>query len=111
MPMLGILFKFKKTQDCGITFYEYFGLFVFRGRGMECPLVYNLDSIPETAFLHYTHGIPPFFSKIHFRFDDPVQFNLAPPDPMAVFLEYNPTTATDFLHEVVRSYKKQWDSQ
>lgn len=89
-----------------VTFYEYFGLFNVKGRGIECPLVYNLDSIPSTVALHYTHGIPPFFTKLHFKFDDPVQFNLAPPDPIAVFLDYNPTTATDYLHKVVRSYRK-----
>ena len=62
---------------------------------------YNLD---YGCFIHYRHGLPPLFSKTHY-YKIPGEVILADKDPYKVLLDNNPTLATNYMQNVIRSYK------
>jgi len=58
----------------------------------------------EANFIHYKNGIPPVFHKRFFKFDEAsIRTGQCPYD---VILEHNPTPNTDYVHEVIKSYRK-----
>ena len=54
-------------------------------------------------FLHYKHGMPPVFSKLHYKYDTP-QFMAGGAFPMQSLLENNPTVGTNYLQSIIRAY-------
>ncbi|MGH7174761.1 MAG: hypothetical protein ACREGR_00170, partial [Minisyncoccia bacterium] len=61
-----------------------------------------LDHNAENHFIHYQHGLPPVFSKGMFRYEPPACLALG--DLFHTLLSHNPTTSTNVLQKVVRSY-------
>ena len=83
-----------------MTLLEYHGHLTYRGRhDMEMTL---LDNNKTNHFIHYTHGLPPVFSKHMYRFQPPQAFSMG--NLFDVLLENNPTTCTNYLQHIVRSY-------
>ena len=87
--------------------YEQYGLALIQGGFYECPLVFNVEDIPNACVIHYRFGVPPYFSKKHFRLENSVQFSLSPTNPLDVLEQYDNTTAMEFMSEVVKSYKNK----
>ena len=61
-------------------------------------------SLNHGCFLHYRHGLPPLFSKNHY-YKIPGEVILGDKDPYKVLLNNNPTLATNYMQDVIRSYK------
>lgn len=80
---------------------EYYGHLSFKSRhDFEMTL---LDHRINHNFIHYSHGLPPVFSKFSYKYEPPD--HMASSDsPYLPLLEHNPTTSTNFLQQVVRSY-------
>jgi len=85
-----------------MTLLEYHGHLSYKGR-------YNyemnmLDNNVNNHFIHYNHGLPPVFSKRMYRYQPPSGFTMG--SLFDVLLENNPTSTTNYMQEVVRSYLK-----
>lgn len=85
-----------------MTLLEYHGHLTYKGRhDYEMTL---LDSNQAHHFIHYEHGLPPIFSKHQFRYRPPQCFTMG--NLFDVLLENNPTTTTNYMQAIVRSYLK-----
>lgn len=83
-----------------MTLLEYHGHLSYHGRhDLEMTL---LDNNKKNHFIHYTHGLPPVFSKLMYRFQPPQAFTMG--SLFDVLLENNPTSSTNYMQYVVRSY-------
>lgn len=82
------------------AFMDWYGHLTF-GSSFEYEMTL-LDQGLEHNFIHYKHGLPPMFHKNMYKFDQPVI--LGPENPYVHFLEHNPTTATNYVQQVVKSY-------
>ena len=54
--------------------------------------------------IHYKHGIPPEFSKYHFKYEPPVTLVLNELSPFKSIFNNNITSSTDFLCQLIKSY-------
>ena len=83
-----------------MTLLEFNGTLTYNGRyDLEMSLI---DNNKINHFIHYSQGLPPVFNKLMYRFQPP--FNFAMGDLFSTLLENNPTTSTNYLQHVVRSY-------
>lgn len=83
-----------------MTLLEYHGHLSYHGRhDLEMTL---LDNNKASHFIHYTHGLPPMFSKLMYKFQPPQAFTMG--NLFDVLLENNPTASTNYMQHVVRSY-------
>lgn len=85
-----------------MTLLEYHGHLSYKG-------VYDyemsmLDNNVAHNFVHYTHGLPPYFSKYHYKYNTPEAFAMG--NLFEVLLENNPTSTMGYVQEVVKSYLK-----
>jgi hypothetical protein len=71
----------------------------YRSEYLEGTLLH--DSL--TNFIHYKHGMPPVFSKLHYKYDSPHYMSTGD-HPMQRLLEHNPTVGVNYIHKVIRSY-------
>jgi len=94
-----------------MAMYELFNLAMFQGRYYECDLLNSVEAIPNACVIHYKVGVPPYFSKKHFLFQDPSQFTLGAFDPMDILGQYDQTTSMEYMMELVQSYKKSQKPQ
>jgi hypothetical protein len=84
-----------------ITLLEYYGHLSYNGSFIYENIL--LDN--ELKFLiHYKHGLPPFFNKHMFSFQPPNVLGMG--EPYDILLQHNPSKTTNFLQDVIRSYKK-----
>lgn len=83
-----------------MSLLEYHGHLTYKG-------VYEyemnlLDNNMANHFVHYTHGLPPVFSKYHYRYNSPEGFAMG--DLFEVFLTNNPTSTTNYARQIVQSF-------
>lgn len=62
----------------------------------------------EAPFVHYEHGLPPDFIKRNFTYKKSLSFFSAG-SPFDAILKNNPTSVTDYMQKVVRSYLEGGD--
>lgn len=87
-----------------LTMYDYLARVNGIARKMETSLLHDT---PEVNFVHYKFGMPPVFHKKYFAYDyKGTIFSIGKDDPMDALLEQNPTSNSNHVQEVVRSYKK-----
>lgn len=85
-----------------VAMLDYYGGLTFRGvADYEMTLVENRA---DASFVHYQHGLPPVWGKNMYTYVPPDAFCMGGPTPFEVMLEHNPTAATNFFQEVIRSY-------
>lgn len=85
-----------------MTLLEYHGHLTYKARNdYEMTL---LDNNQGHHFIHYEHGLPPVFSKHMYRYRPPQCFTMG--NLFDVLLENNPTTSTNYMQHVVKSYLK-----
>jgi len=81
------------------TFMESFQHCAVKGNFMAAPLMLEEENI---NFIHYKTGMPPVFSKKFFKFESgTMNGGMGPYEAM---LEHNPTSNTNYLHQVIKSY-------
>lgn len=85
-----------------LTLIESFQHCGIRGDFLAAPLMHANENM---NFIHYKNGIPPIFNKKFFKFDTPPYYVLT--SPYDVILEHNPNINTNYLHQVIRSYKRR----
>jgi len=91
------------VAKAGITLamYDFLNLnrgYTYRPEPLESSLLHE-----EVAnFIHYKHGLPPAFSKLHYAYETPLTFAA---DPFHMLLENNPTENTGYMQKVVRAYQ------
>jgi len=87
-----------------LTMYDYLARINGLARKMETSLLHDT---PEINFIHYKFGLPPVFHKKYFSYDfQGTIFSIGTDDPMDALLQQNPTSNSDFVQQVVKSYKK-----
>jgi len=102
---------FEKFKDTGLdleraawtmAFHEYLFKYKFKNEFYEVTLFHN---DVEAPFLHYNQGLPPDFVKRNFTYEK-ASYGFLSPDgtPYAAILKNNPTTTTNHLQKVVKSY-------
>lgn len=71
---------------------------------------YKIDFLEGTLlhdalanFIHYKHGMPPVFSKLHYKYNSP-NFMTEGAFPMQPLFKHNPTVSTNYVQSIVRSY-------
>jgi hypothetical protein len=91
---LGIQDYLNNVNECltvGSDFYE------------QSMLTYN----PTQNFIHYNHGLPPGFHKIHFQFKPPCLFCIDGMNPLKIMHSINPNNTTDYIVKLIESYWKE----
>jgi hypothetical protein len=61
----------------------------------------------NTSMIHYTHGIPPVFHKKYYENIKGGLIVTSANDPLDSILLQNPTTASNYLHQVIFEYRKE----
>ena len=77
-----------------LVIQEYVKLFLLGSMELESALTDN----QLRHFIHYKTGYPPYFSKKIFG-------SLQATDPHTCLLSFNPNFCTDYIHQVIRSYR------
>ena len=85
-----------------MTMMESFRHFGIKGKFMSASLLHGEEDV---NFIHYKNGIPPVFNKKFYDFTQGTFFSGS--GPYETILEHNPTVSTNFLHQVIRSYKRR----
>lgn len=78
-----------------VTLYEHLGAVGVRGKVMESTLLHS----ELHNFINYRFGLPPVFNKLDYSHPT---FNRG--NPYRTLLEHNPSAATGYVHEVIKSY-------
>lgn len=78
--------------------YDYWRLVDIQPRQMEIELAHHEYIAP---FIHYRRGLPPHFSKQNYK----NQFLALDADPFEVLVQHNPTTTSNYLRDIVLSYR------
>ena len=87
-----------------LTLTDFLGILTLQGKNYEVPLIAHLG---EHNFIHYSKGLPPHFHKSMFTYS-PTKVAFSNIDnPFQVLLENNPTTTTDYVQNVINSYKRR----
>jgi hypothetical protein len=81
---------------------EAFQHFNVKGQFMSAPLMFSGE---DFNFIHYKSGIPPAFHKKYFKFESGTYYSSA--GPYETLMDHNPTTNTNYLQQVIRSYNKR----
>jgi len=81
---------------------EAFRHFNVKGDFMSAPLMFGGENF---NFIHYKSGIPPVFHKKYFKFEGGTY--LSSSGPYEVLMDHNPNGNTNYLQQVIRSYKKR----
>ncbi len=82
-----------------MTMLEFYGHLSYHGRNdYEMTLLDNRNA----NFIHYTHGMPPVFSKFMYSYKPPHAFAMG--NLFEVLLQNNPTVSTNYMQKVVKSY-------
>lgn len=85
-----------------MAFHDFLLKHTYGNEFFELSLLHNGVDAP---FIHYDRGLPPDFVKRNFTFDGgAIGFLAAGGSPYNAILKNNPTTATNNLQEVVKSY-------
>lgn len=100
----GPLFPCEKVA-WSLCFYEMLEKMSFRGEYLECGLLEPLLNL-DVNFVHYKHGIPPVFHKRNYTFRQQTSFS-GNVSPYELLMEFNPTTATHHVQQVLRSYRQR----
>jgi len=61
-----------------------------------------IDHNTTNNIIHYKHGIPPAFSKHHFRYESPIMLNTQ--SPFECIIENNVTSSTNFVCNLITHY-------
>lgn len=94
--------EFPIERTCWMqTLMESVGFYSISSSFLSTELM-NTDNL-DAPFIHYKYGIPPIFNKKFFKFEHGKYFE----GPFELLLEYNPTSNTDFVQEVIKSYLKR----
>jgi hypothetical protein len=83
-----------------ITLLEYYGHLSYNGSFSYENIL--LDNNLK-YLIHYKRGLPPFFNKHMFHFQPPNVLGMG--QPYDVLLQHNPSKTTNFMQNVIRSYK------
>jgi len=78
-----------------MTLYDFISNYTFAYKQFEASLIDN----HEADIISYRHGLPPIFHKR--QYSDVLRMEI---DPYQILLEHNPTSSTNFLQKVIRSY-------
>jgi len=84
-----------------LTLKDFSAKYKITAQPMECTM---LNFTPKGSFIHYSHGIPPYFYKQMF----PLGFkgSLSKYNPYEAITEYNPNLTTDYVHKVIQSMNR-----
>jgi hypothetical protein len=107
MNMLDILSKRDSSFPCEkaaweLTLAESSQHCSMKGKFLAAPLMFDDENI---NFIHYKNGIPPVFHKKFYKYEEGVYFTGQ--GPYDTIMEHNPTINTNYLHQVIRSYKRR----
>jgi hypothetical protein len=80
-------------QHCGI-----------KGKFLAASLLHGDDNL---NFIHYKNGIPPVFNKKFYQFEQGTFYSSL--GPYETLMEHNPTVNTNYLQQVIRSYKRRYN--
>jgi len=84
-----------------LTLWEFYDSYNIVPQSNECTMVdFNLFG----NFIHYYHGLPPFFNKKMFPMDD--RGSLFDKTPYEVMVEHNPNLTTDYVQKVIHSMNR-----
>jgi len=93
--------RYLERAGWALAFLDYLGKMPYRAtHTYEMSL---LDHNTAHNFIHYTNGQPPSFSKHLFKFEPPAYLSAAP-SPYDALLRESPTTASFYMHRIVKSY-------
>jgi len=92
--------EFSKEKAAWIlTMAEYVGYSSMAGVYRESHLV---DAREDTDIIHYKHGIPPVFHKLHYQAKNGMNLAVSPFDSL---LEFNPTINSHFMQQIIKDRK------
>lgn len=57
----------------------------------------------KANFIHYKYGIPPAFSKLHYKYENEFGYFAVGDGPYATLLEHNPNITTNYLQSIINS--------
>jgi hypothetical protein len=77
-------------------YFSYYGTYGIENIMLDMDLKYVIN---------YKRGLPPFFNKKMFKFQPPNVFGMG--EPYDILLENNPSKVTNYLQEIIRSYKSK----
>lgn len=80
-------------QHCGI-----------KGKFLAASLLHSDDNL---NLIHYKNGIPPVFNKKFYHFNNGSFYSSQ--GPYETLMEHNPTVNTNYLQQVIRSYKRRYN--
>ena len=79
--------------------FQHFGV---KGRFLSAPMMYEGEDV---NFIHYRSGIPPVFHKKYFKYEEGTYFSSM--GPYDTIMDHNPTVNTNYVQQVIRSYRKK----
>jgi len=85
----------------GLTLIEFFDSYNIVPQMNECSMV---DFHLVGNFVHYYHGLPPFFNKMMFPMG--VLGSMSDKTPYDAMIEHNPNLTTDYVRKVITSMNK-----
>jgi hypothetical protein len=80
-------------QHCGI-----------KGKFLAASLLHADDNL---NLIHYKNGVPPVFNKKFYHFNNGSFYSSQ--GPYETLMEHNPTVNTNYLQQVIRSYKRRYN--
>lgn len=88
--------KYMDRVGWAMAMLEFYGHISYRATfDLEITLLHNAPC----HFIHYTHGLPPVFSKYMFRYEPPDIFS-GDETPYHALLKENPTTSTNYVRKI-----------
>lgn len=85
-----------------LTLVEAFQHCSVKGKFMGASL---MSDVEDMNFIHYKTGIPPVFHKKFFKFEQGVHD--LDHGPYEVLMDHNPTVNTNYMQNVIKSYRKR----
>ena len=80
------------------TIYDYFKK---NGSAVGLDLERSLMDETNAPVIHYTHGMPPVFSKYHFKSQEMIIG-----DPLDILYENNVSKTTNYIHDLIDEYRR-----
>lgn len=85
-----------------LTITESFQHCSIMGKFLSAPLMFEDENV---NFIHYRNGIPPVFHKKFYKYEEGVYHQSQ--GPYETIMEHNPTVNTNYLHQLIKSYRKR----
>jgi len=96
--------KYINKSALVLTCADFLGILTIQGKNYEIPLMAHFG---KHNFIHYSKGLPPKFHKSMFTYNPTKIVFSNTNNPFQVLLENNPTTTTNYVQNVIHSYKRK----